>query len=88
MNFSDALALMTTGRKVQRVGWNGNGMFAFTISPDPIRVTADNTFAIGQPLGTPITVRSHFMLFTAQKDFAHWVPSSSDLLATDWQEVK
>lgn len=28
--------------------------------------------------------RPYFMLYTAQGDFAHWVPSTSDILAEDW----
>jgi hypothetical protein len=31
MNFSEALLQVKAGQKVQRIGWNGKGMFIFMV---------------------------------------------------------
>jgi hypothetical protein len=86
VGFGDALAAMQMGLKVARLGWNGSGMFAFIQKgyPDGIAINANTAEATGIPEGTVCKFRPYFMLFTAQGDFAHWVPSGSDILATDW----
>ena len=86
MNFSEALILMKQGQKVARQGWNGRGMFAFLQKgyPEGIGINQNTAEATGIPQGTVCKFRPYFMLFTAQEDFAHWVPSGSDILAEDW----
>lgn len=73
MNFSEALYALKIGKRVAREGWNGAGQWAQLVSLD---VRSDKPR------------RPYFELFTAQKDFAHWVPSGSDILAEDWAIVE
>ena len=89
MNFSQALDAMKLGSKIARDGWNGKGMFAFMQKgyPDGIGINKNTSEATGIPEGTVCAFRPYFMLYTAQQDFAHWVPSGSDILAEDWQIV-
>jgi len=88
--FGEALRNMKQGNKVARKGWNGHGMWAVMQKgyPDGIHINKNTAEATGIPEGTLMKFRPYFMLFTAQGDFAHWVPSSSDILADDWQIVE
>ncbi|MDT8902191.1 DUF2829 domain-containing protein [Anaeroselena agilis] len=84
--FAVALTAIKDGRKVARIGWNGKGMYAFLQKgyPDGIPLNKNTSEATGIPEGTVCRFRPYLMLFTAQGDFAHWVPSGSDILADDW----
>jgi len=90
MNFGQALEAMKSGKKVARKGWNGKGMFAFyqKAYPDGIPINKNTSEATGIPEGTVCSFRPYFMLKTAQDDFAHWVPSTSDILAEDWEVIE
>jgi len=87
-DFSTALIHMREGKRVTREGWNGANMWVFLQKgyPDGIPINKNTADATGFVEGTPMKFRPYFMLYTAQGDFAHWVPSGSDLLAEDWRE--
>jgi hypothetical protein len=89
LDFGQALTALKRGAKVARKGWNGQGMHAFLQKgyPDGIPLNKNTAEASGIPEGTTCKFRPYFMLLTAQGDFAHWVPSSSDILADDWTIV-
>jgi hypothetical protein len=86
LNFGGALAALKAGKKVARTGWNGQGMWAVLQKgyPDGIAINANTAQATGLPEGTVCKFRPYFLLYTAQGDFAHWIPSGSDMLADDW----
>ena len=86
LNFGDALVAMKKGQRIARVGWNGSGMWAVIQRgyPEGININRNTAEATGIPEGTLMKFRPYFILFTAQHDFAHWVPSGSDILAEDW----
>ncbi|MDR3561249.1 MAG: DUF2829 domain-containing protein [Negativicutes bacterium] len=90
MTFGLAVEAMRKGLKVSRAGWNGKGMWAVLQKgyPDGIHINKNTAEATGMPEGTLMKFRAYFMLFTAQGDFAHWVPSGSDILAEDWEIVE
>lgn len=90
MNFSEALEYIKSGKKLARTGWNGSGMYVVLQKgyPDGIAINQNTADATGLPLGTVCRFRPYFVLYTAQKDFAHWVPSGSDILSNDWQLVE
>ncbi len=90
LSFGLALEAMKKGCKVSRTGWNGPGMWAVMQKgyPNGININKNTAEATGIPEGTLMKFRPYFMLFTAQGDFAHWVPSGSDILADDWQIVE
>lgn len=89
MNFGEALEVLKAGKKIARAGWNGQGMWAVLQKgyPDGIGINKNTSDATGLPFGTVCKFRPYFILKTAQDDFAHWVPSGSDILAEDWTIV-
>lgn len=90
ITFGEALRNMKQGKKVARQGWNGQGMWAVMQKgyPDGIHINKNTAEATGIPEGTLMKFRPYFMLFTAQGDFANWVPSGSDIIADDWHIVE
>lgn len=81
MNIHEAIEWMREGRRVQRVGWNGKGMW--------IKLVGDETYPAGNLCGhnmsEPITVKAHICLFTADGEWQPgWLCSQADLLASDW----
>lgn len=89
MDFSKALQVLKAGGKAARQGWNGKNMWAVMQKgyPEGIAINKNTAEATGLPEGTVCKFRPYFLLCTAQGDFAHWVPSGSDLLAEDWEIV-
>lgn len=71
-NFGWALWKLTSGKRVSRLGWNGKGMYIELQKPDA---------------NSKMTLPYIFMK-TAQGDLVPWLASQTDILATDWDEVK
>lgn len=72
MDFSDALRHLKSGQKLARAGWNGKGMY---VQLNPAKDFKNTELC---PFLTIKNVRN---------SFDTWVPSISDLLATDWEIV-
>lgn len=89
MTFSLALESLKVGKKMQRTGWNGQGMFVVYQRgyPEGIGLNKNTAEALGKPEGTVVAFRPYLMMYTAQGDCVPWVASQTDLLADDWQEV-
>ena len=96
MNFGQALEAAKEGKKVQRAGWNGKGMFvvlmpALYLPPyntaDTMRKVNDRTAKhIGED--TPLDSQPYFAMFTATKQWQPgWLASQADMLAEDWQII-
>lgn len=96
MNFGQAIEAMKEGKKVQREGWNGKGMFVVFMPPlhlpphstqEPVAKVNDRTAKhIG--VDTPLDSQGYFAMFTAQKQWQPgWLASQADMLAEDWQEA-
>jgi len=71
MNFGQALEELKRGRKVQRAGWNGKGMFLALQVPD-----AHSKMKL-----------PYIYMSTVSGDFVPWVASQTDLLSTDWDVI-
>jgi hypothetical protein len=87
LNFSQALEqCVHLGKKISRMGWNGQGMFVVYQQgyPDGIAINANTAQATGIPEGTVMRFRPYLMFKTAEGDFVPWVASQTDLLASDW----
>lgn len=84
--FDIAICLLKEGEKVARKGWNGSGMFAYYV--EPASYPAKMEVIKGVFKDDMVPYRGYFALKTAQNDVATWVPSGSDILATDWMIVK
>lgn len=70
MNFSDAFTAALDGKKIHREGWNGKGLFVQVQTPDE-----------HSKMGNPYL----YIDATALGGECNpWVPSQTDLFATDW----
>lgn len=83
MNFSDALAHLKLGAKVQRKGWNGKGMFLFLVPGSTFKVSRPPLLGIYEE-GTEIDYHAHVGMKTADGMIVPWLCSQTDLLAEDW----
>lgn len=70
--FGEALRLLKAGRRVQREGWNGKGMWLALEIPDE---------------HSKMTLPYIFMS-TAQGDLVPWLASQTDILADDWRTAE
>lgn len=87
-DFGAALVYLQRSFKLTRQGWNGPGQYVVLQRgyPDGIAINANTAQATGLPEGTTAFFRPYLMLKTVnENEFVPWVPSVSDLLATDWE---
>lgn len=77
MNFSDALNLIKSGKRLARAGWNGKGMFVFLVH--------GSRFGVNRPPLLLINYHAHVDMKTADGLVVPWVCSQTDLLAEDWE---
>lgn len=90
MDFSGALLALKAGYHVTRAGWNAPGMFVMFQAgyPDGIPINQNTAEATGLPQGTMCAVRPYLQLCigasTGRPELVSWVPSISDVLASDW----
>lgn len=89
IDFSVALTLLKQGKKVQRIGWNGKGMWIVLQVgyPKGTPINSNTAQATGLPQGTVCRFLPYIMMFTAQKTFVPWVATHTCLLAKDWRLV-
>jgi hypothetical protein len=81
MNFGEANQSMIYGKKVQRSGWNGKGMFLFIICGNQWDFTCDIEGV------NDIDTLPFICMKTADNKLVPWLASQTDVLANDWQEV-
>ena len=86
MNFGVALALLKVGKRVARDGWNGKGQFVYLVGPGryPPTTPAGSLIAKDQPDGF-VPYRPYLAIKPVDGMVAPWVPSQTDILASDWQ---
>lgn len=87
LTFSTALALLKDGKKLQRSGWNGKGMFVFLVPGSVFKVNRPPLLGI-YPEGTEICCHGHIDLRGADGVVVPWNASQTDVLADDWQVLK
>ncbi|MBP8782099.1 MAG: DUF2829 domain-containing protein [Paludibacteraceae bacterium] len=99
MNFGQAIEALKEGKKVQRTGWNGKGLFVFMQVPSSI-----NREIVPKMQSLPQSVKDEFerrfndpneqidaiyydnqlALVNPSNLITGWSPSVSDSLAIDW----
>lgn len=89
MDFGEALDMLRGGRRVERLGWNGKGMFLVLVPGSQIEVTADRPLGKAAPemVGRTIGYHPHIDMVTAQGTMVPWLASQTDILAGDWRVV-
>lgn len=87
LTFSQALEELKNGKKLQRSGWNGKGMFVFLVKGSTFKVNRAPLLGI-YPEGTEINYHAHVDMRTADGKIVPWLCSQTDMLADDWQIVE
>ena len=86
MTFGDAIDNAKNGEKIQRIGWNGKGMYVVWMPGNiyaPENITDNTAFHVGRD--QPLVVMPYFAMWTAQKTWQPgWLASQPDMLAEDW----
>ncbi|AFQ30266.1 DUF2829 domain-containing protein [Bacillus thuringiensis] len=89
MDFGQALISLKEGNKVARNGWNGKGQWIVLMPSLFLEagvVNGRTSKHLGQ--GVDLDSQPYFALYTAQGKWQPgWVPSTSDVLSEDWEEV-
>lgn len=78
-NFGQAIEALKQGKKVQRQGWNGKGMFLIYINP-----YLNSQFSIIEKQGIVGTLACYIGMKTADNQLVPWLASQTDVLAEDW----
>jgi len=78
-DFAAALKYLKLGRKVQRIGWNGKGMFLCHFNP------VANGLEIINPGYGEFPLLPFILMKTADDKWVPWLASQTDILAEDWQ---
>lgn len=86
VDFGTALSSVKAGRRMQRIGWNGKGMFIFLVPGSTFKVNRAPLLGI-YPEGTEIKYHGHVDMRTADGQIVPWLCSQTDMLAEDWIEV-
>lgn len=84
MNFGEALQALKEGKKVERTGWNGKGMFIYYVPPG---LYPSVTEAAQSQFGDHVPYREYLAMKTINNEVVPWVASQSCILAEDWQIV-
>lgn len=86
MDFSLALLYLKQGRRVQRVGWNGKGMYVCLQDGYPKGGSHQREHSQSNRLarGTICKFLPYLLMRTAQGEFVPWLISQTDALADDW----
>ena len=88
--FGEAIEALKQGKRVQREGWNGKGMFLFLLPAGivPTKAIHDPTLreVIEQEIGgETFEALGSIRMFTADKKIlTGWLASQTDMLAEDW----
>lgn len=79
--FSVALEDLKAGHRVTRAEWGGKGMFVYYV---PAQSYPTQTEAARAKFGDSVPYAAYLALVTTQGNVATWVPSITDIFATDW----
>jgi len=75
-DFSEILIALKQNKKVMRSGWNGKNMYVKCVT---LTNYYDKDIVVDNPC---------LLLKTPNDKFNTWIPSITDLFATDWQVIE
>ncbi|MGH9960417.1 MAG: DUF2829 domain-containing protein [Pyrinomonadaceae bacterium] len=97
LNFGQALDALHHGKKVQRDGWNGNGVWIVLVpgQPEielkpgnPYHAALNGTDTYGSYGQSHVTIKPHIDMRMEDGEMQPgWNASQADLLALDWRVV-
>lgn len=79
IDFSEALKAVKAGKRIQRSGWNGKGMWLLLQVPDEHSKMTLPYIYMEYPVGHPAY---------PQGCRVPWLASQTDILATDWRVIE
>lgn len=87
MDFSEALHLIKSGKRVRRTGWTTKGKWVFLVPGSLITIAADRPLGQAAPelVGETANYRPHIDARKADGSVGPWIPSPEDILADDWE---
>lgn len=85
MNFGEALEALKSGKKVERSGWDGKGMYVYYV---PAASYVSVTDIAKSQFGSTTPYRAYLAMKTVNDEVVPWVISQSDALEEDWQIVE
>jgi len=92
LTFGEALEALKQGKRVQRVGWNGKGMFLFLLPASdgiPTKVIHDPALKAvieSEVGGETFDALGSIRMFTADKKvLTGWLASQTAMLSEDWR---
>jgi hypothetical protein len=92
LTFGEALEALKQGKRVQRIGWNGKGMFLFLLPASdgiPTKVIHDPALKAvieSEVGGETFDALGSIRMFTADKKvLTGWLASQTDMLSEDWR---
>lgn len=86
MNFGDAIKELKLGKRLQRTGWNGKGLFIYLVPAAryPVQTGAAKEH-FGE--GAMVPYAAYLALKNVDETVSTWAPSINDTLAEDWQVI-
>ena len=86
MNFGDAIKELKLGKRLQRTGWNGKGLFIYLVpaASYPVQTGAAKEH-FGE--GALVPYAAYLALKNVDETVSTWAPSINDTLAEDWQVI-
>lgn len=86
MNFGEALEHLRAGRGVTREQWDGE-QYLVLVPYSRITVSADRPLGKALPdlVGEELQYTAHIDVVNQGETVSPWVPSQTDVLATDWE---
>lgn len=91
LTFGQALDALKKGRRIQREGWNGKGMFLFLLPAGTVPKTFVKDPGLRAVLdaevpGDTFEALGSIRMFTADKKIlTGWLASQTDMLSNDWR---
>ncbi len=82
-DFSQALLHLKEGKKLQRSGWNGKGMFIYHVPANAYPYTTEAGKSLANEEGK-VEYGAYLAMKTAQGNVVPWLASQTDILADDW----
>lgn len=82
-NFGEAIEALKSGKKVQRKGWNGKGMFIYYVPENKYPYVTEIGKSISDKYGN-VYYNAYLAIKNVDNTVSTWVASINDILAEDW----
>jgi hypothetical protein len=88
LSFSTALEAVKDGKRIEREGWNGKGMYLALVDGGYEVFDMPNVMAYQAINHYGLRLLPWIGMKTADDGFVPWLASQTDLLASDWHVLE